>query len=380
MSEKDYYSKQIITYLGNKRKFISKIDEVVKRIKKDLGLEKVNIGEGFSGSGVVSRLFKNRVNGGNFLVNDISNYSKILNECYLTNIEEFSKDELVYLNNTLETMKKYVKINNTYEPFISKYWAPKNDDNILPGERVYFSHKNAVMIDKIMYFIKNNVGEEYQKFFIGPLIVQASTNNNTNGQFSAYFKDEKKEKGKFGGKNSIDLQRILKPIEPMLPILTNGKANVRITQNDANEWIKNAGELDIVYYDPPYNKHPYNIYYFLLDIISNWDTNIKIPDTYRGQPKNWIKSNYCSLKKAKETFEDLIENTKSKFILISYNSKGIIPLNEMDKILNKKGKVEKIPFEHNTYNRYVGIAKKKREKKEEKIKEFIWLVDCRKEN
>ena len=34
MSEQDYYSKQIITYLGNKRKFISKIDEVIKRIKK----------------------------------------------------------------------------------------------------------------------------------------------------------------------------------------------------------------------------------------------------------------------------------------------------------------------------------------------------------
>ena len=50
----------------------------------------------------------------------------------------------------------------------------------------------------------------------------------------------------------------------------------------------------------------------------------------------------------------------------------------MDEILREKGKVEKIPFEHNTYNRYVGIAKKKREKKEEKIKEFIWLVDCRK--
>ena len=115
----------------------------------------------------------------------------------------------------------------------------------------------------------------------------------------------------------------------------------------------------------------------MLDIISNWNTSIKIPETYRGQPKNWIKSSYCSLKKAKETFEDLIENTKSKFIMISYNSKGIIPLEEMDEILRKKGKVEKIPFVHNTYNRYVGIAKKKREKKEEKIQEFIWLVDCR---
>ena len=378
MSEEQYYTTQIITYLGNKRKFISKIDNVITRIKKDLGVEKLNIGEGFSGSGVVSRLFKNRAKGGKFYVNDISSYSKILNECYLTDIDELSKDELCYLQDLLQTMKKYVKIENSYVPFISKYWAPNDDNNILPGERVYFSQKNAVMIDKIMYYIKNNIGEEYQKFFIAPLIVQASTNNNTNGQFSAYFKDENKEKGKFGGKNSIDLQRILRPIEPMLPILTNGKANVKISQKDANDWIRTTGELDLVYYDPPYNKHPYNIYYFLLDIISNWNTNIEIPDTYRGQPKNWIKSSYCSLKKARETFEDLIENTNSKFIMISYNSKGIIPLDEMDEILSKKGKVEKIPFVHNTYNRYVGIAKKKREKKEEKIKEFIWLVDCRK--
>ena len=377
MSEKDYYSKQIITYLGSKRKFINKIDEIIKVLKKELGLEKLNIGEGFSGSGVVSRLFKNRANGGKFYVNDISSYSKILNECYLTDLDKLTKDELAYLQTILTTMKNYVKIENTYEPFISKYWAPKDDDNILPSERVYFSHKNAVMIDKMMYFIKNNIGKEYQKFFIGPLIVQASINNNTNGQFSAYFKDEKKEKGKFGGKKSVDLQRILRPIEPLLPILTNGKADVKISQLDANEWIKITGNLDLVYYDPPYNKHPYNIYYFLLDIISNWNTKLEIPETYRGQPKNWLKSSYCSLKKAKQTFEDLISNTKSKFIMISYNSKGIIPLDEMDEILQKKGKVEKIPIQHNTYNRYIGIAKKKREKKEEKISEFIWLVDCR---
>ena len=46
-----------------------------------------------------------------------------------------------------------------------------DDNNIMPDERVYFTRENAVMIDKMMYFIKNNIGEEYQKFFIGPLIV-----------------------------------------------------------------------------------------------------------------------------------------------------------------------------------------------------------------
>ena len=60
MSEQEYYSKQIITYLGNKRKFINKIDEVIKRVKNELNQKTINIGEGFSGSGVVSRLFKNR--------------------------------------------------------------------------------------------------------------------------------------------------------------------------------------------------------------------------------------------------------------------------------------------------------------------------------
>ena len=72
MSEDEYYTTQIITYLGNKRKFISKIDNVISRIKIDLGVEKLNIGEGFSGSGVVSRKFKNRTKGGSFYVNDIS--------------------------------------------------------------------------------------------------------------------------------------------------------------------------------------------------------------------------------------------------------------------------------------------------------------------
>ena len=201
--------------------------------------------------------------------------------------------------------------------------------------------------------------------------------NNTNGQFSAYYKNAEKTKGMYGGKNNIDIKRICGEITPKLPILSNKKANVIVSQQDANIWVKNIPEVDLVYYDPPYNKHPYNIYYFLLDIINNWDVNQDIPDTYRGQPKNWEKSLYCSYTKAIKVFEQLIMDTKSKFILISYNSKGIIGIEDMDKILSKKGKVYKIPVEHKVYNKLIGIAAKKRQKKNEKINEFLWLVDTR---
>ena len=164
-----------------------------------------------------------------------------------------------------------------------------------------------------------------------------------------------------------------------MPVLTSHKANVNISQQDTNKWVKTIPKVDLVYYDPPYNKHPYNIYYFLLDIINNWDTTIDVPDTYRGQPKNWIKSNYCSLKNAKSTFQELIKNTKAKFILISYNNRGIISVDDMRAILEQYStKLYTIPIEHKDYNKFIGIAAKKRNTQKNKIEEFLWLMDCRK--
>ena len=115
-------------------------------------------------------------------------------------------------------------------------------------------------------------------------------------------------------------------------------------------WIREIPKVDLVYYDPPYNKHPYSIYYFLLDIVNDWDLSIEIPETYRGQPKNWYKSPYNSFKKAQTEFEELIKNTKANFILISYNNGGIIPLEDLNTILSKYGKVTRIPVDHKTYN------------------------------
>ncbi len=375
-TEEDFFKKQILTYMGNKRKYLNKIDEIITLVKKELEQSNIKIGEGFSGSGIVSRLFKNRC-GDFFYVNDISGYSKTLNECYLTSTQNLSTDDIETLIQHIKEMRSFIENSENPKPFIAKNWAPKDDDNIQANERVYFTSENGKIIDQMLYYIHNNVEDEYKSFLLAPLIVQCSMHNNTNGQFSAYYKDENKEKGMFGGKKEIDLNRIKKKIRPLMPILTHHKANIVISQNDVLKWLDNIPEVDLMYYDPPYNKHPYNIYYFLLDIINNYDTTIEIPDTYRGQPKNWIKSNYCSLKKAKSEFETLIHKTKAKFILVSYNNKGIIPIKDLDEILMKKGTLYKIPFENGAFNKYLGIAAKKRKKENTKLEEFLWLVDCR---
>ena len=59
-TEEKYFTKQIPTYMGNKRKYLAKIDEIISLVRKELSKDNISIGEGFSGSGIVSRLFKNR--------------------------------------------------------------------------------------------------------------------------------------------------------------------------------------------------------------------------------------------------------------------------------------------------------------------------------
>ena len=71
---------------------------------------------------------------------------------------------------------------------------------------------------------------------------------------------------------------------------------------------------------------------------------------------------------------DINNENKARYILISYNSGGIIPINVMDAMLAKYGTVTKIPVEHKTYNRLKGISEYKRTTQKEAIKEFFWLL------
>jgi adenine-specific DNA-methyltransferase len=368
-----YLKTQIMTYMGNKRKFLPAIEKIIIDIEQELQ-RKLNIGEGFSGTGIVSRLFNLRAQ--NLFVNDIAGYSQTLNKCYLATVDKFHYNKIKTLIKQINTLVNKGK-NVSYTPWISKHWSPQDDENIKEDERVYFTAENGKRIDMYRYLI-NQLPEEIRPFLLAPLLVECSMHNNTNGQFSAYYKDENKKIGKYGGKNSIDVKRITKKIELKMPVLVNTPCKTFINKEDTNTWAKRLPELDLVYYDPPYNKHPYCIYYFLLDIINNWDTNEKIPQTNRGQPKNWLKSKYNSFTHAKEEFEELIKNTNSKFIMISYNNGGIIPLDEMDSMLKKYGTLMKIPINHKIYNRLRGIASYKREGEDEGVKEFIWLLDTRK--
>lgn len=366
MSDDPYMKTQIITYMGNKRKIIKHIDDAIAIVKKELGVQEISAGDGFSGSGIVSRLLKKHSH--SLYANDISGYSETLNKCYLASPNEELQEEI---KKQIQQANIIAEEKNHGRSWISRHWAPKSD-KIEPGERAYYTHENGLRIDVVRNYI-DTLPERIKPFILAPLLVASSINTNTNGQFSSYFKDEQGI-GSFGGKKKACLSRITKPIKIQTPIFCHKDCDVNVTKMDTNKWVTELPELDLVYYDPPYNKHAYSVYYFMLDVINNWDLYADIPDTNRGQPKKWIKSPYNSFTKAKQALLQLISNTKSKYILLSYNSCGIIPINELDVSLQQFGHVRKIPIEHKTYNRLKGMVDYKRKEEKEKNEEFLWLI------
>ena len=354
----DWERDHIITYMGNKRKIIPHIERIILDIKSKIGKDYISIGEGFSGSGVVSRMFKKHAC--KLYVNDNAGYSKTLNTCYLANptieTQTSIKEHIVRANKAVNENK------SDGDMYIQGNWTPKKEI-ITKDDRVYFTKENGRRIDSYRAYI-NNMPEIMQPFLLAPLLVESSKHNNCSGNFAAYYK--KDGIGCFGGKNGIDVKRITQNIELIEPQFLVNDCEVFIAKEDVIEWTNKIPRLDVVYYDPPYNKHPYHIYYFMLDIINKWDVAMKIPNTFRGQPKQWTQSAYNSYTKANHEFEEVIKHTNARFIIVSYNNEGIINETDMKALLGKYGVVTETNINHNIYNRMRGIAKYK--KKTDEVK------------
>ena len=335
-----YLSEQLISYLGNKRSLLGAIDSVVSGIKADLGAEKIAFADAFSGSGVVARFAKKHAN--LVLANDLEKYSFVINSCYLANL---TPD----LNENLQKFHAEILANFTpQESFISELYAPKDDENIKQGERVFYSRKNALILGGLRSAI-SQIPAEFQHFFIAPLLSEASIHSNTGGVFKGFYKD-KNGVGKFGGSGENALSRILGEISLPMPIFSNFTSDFAVFQNDALEFAKLAPSVDIAYFDPPYNQHPYGSNYFMLNLIADFKApNLAEISEISGIPNGWNRSNFNKKARASDEFFTLLSDFQAKYLIISFNSEGFISESEFLKNLAKIGKVEKIEIKYPAY-------------------------------
>lgn len=332
-----YLNEQLITYIGNKRSLLPMIEQGLFEIEKEQKI--TSIIDLFSGSGAVSRLFKSK--GYSTISNDLEDYAKIINECYLSNPEEFRVEEWTEIKDQIE---KYPLVE---DGIISSLYAPKDTQNIKLGERVFYTKENAVRIDTYRKAINDICPNEYRKFFLAPLLSEASIHTNTSGVFKGFYKDKNTGIGKFGGTNGNALDRIMGDIKLNRPILCDKSTFYTIYQADANALSRNIS-ADVAYLDPPYNQHPYGSNYFMLNVILKNELPTKISQV-SGIVSDWNRSDYNKKPKIHKALEDIIKNLNVKYILLSYNSEGFLTYDEIIQMLSNYGEVSVFSSQYNTF-------------------------------
>lgn len=329
----DYLKDQIITYIGNKRKILPFIERSLNQI----GLKDYTFLDLFSGSGIVSRLAK--VHGAKKIIaNDLEYYSSILNSVFLRNKEGDKKN--------FEAAKKYLLSKPLFEGWVSKNYAPKDDNNIQKGERCFYTRENALLIDSYSQMIFNNgvyfdwlayamVSSETAYLLLASLIYEASVHTNTSGVFKGFYKN-KQGIGQFGGEGKNALQRICGKIDPQFPVFCPNETENVIISSDAADVAKEVKDVDITYIDPPYNQHPYGSNYFMLNAIAKNKCPNEISKV-SGIPKDWNRSIYNKRVEGVMQLLKDIENVDSKYVLLSYSSEAYLPIKDMVAELAKIG-------------------------------------------
>lgn len=339
----DFLTTQIITYLGNKRSLIKKIESEIEAILSELKTDKAVCADFFSGSGIVARMMKRHSS--NLIVNDLERYSALINSCYLINKKDYPQELCEKIRRNLVEKASKIKIPG----IIAENYAPKDDDNIQRGERVFYTRENALLIDTYRKLIDEDVADEnLKKFFLAPLITEASIHVNTSGVFKGFYKDKNSGIGCFGAAGRNALTRILGRVDLKEPVFSNFESGLQIFQKDAVALSGELKNVDIAYLDPPYNQHPYGSNYFMLNLIIKNKLDVAISKV-SGITQDWNHSAFNEPYSALHSMESIVANLDAKFIIISYNSEGFISFDQMTSMLKKYGTLKTVEIKYNTF-------------------------------
>lgn len=299
-------------YLGNKYSVLNLIEHI---IKNEIS-EYKSICDIFAGTGTVGNYFNSKN------VEVVSN--DLLYSNYIT-LNAFLSDEH-YDENKIEELLEYFNQDiYAYDNYFSKHFGDK-----------YYSIENSRKIGAIReeieeLFAQKKLTFKEKSILITSLIYAMDKIANTVGHYDAYIKKEIKQ-------SSLKLKKLN----------TDNETNFsnKIYNKDANKLIEKI-EGDILYIDPPYNSRQYCDTYHLLENIALWQKP-ELSGVAKKFDRSNLKSSY-SYKNATFAFADLINKSKFKYILFSYNNMGDkgnsrsnarISDDAIMDILSQKGKVK----------------------------------------
>jgi adenine-specific DNA-methyltransferase len=326
-------------YIGNKENIINKIYNILL----DNNVEGEKFFDFFSGTTNVARFYKDL--GYTVESSDVMYMSYCLQKAYIENNEEplFKKiiqtlpqQSMGYklFASPLDTVVNYLNQIPDVKGFIYNNYTPEGTKE-LEQPRMYFSNENGLRIDAIRQQIETWNKEELLSdteyyILLTCLIETVSFYANVAGVYAAFHKKWD--------------PRAIKRLElRTIKIHNNKKINKVYNSNslDLLEFI----DTDILYLDPPYNERQYLPNYHLVETIAKYD-NPKIKGVTGMREYENKRSTFCNAKTALRDLETIIKTAKYKYLIMSYNSEGIMPQEEIINMMSKYGTVKLEQFQY----------------------------------
>lgn len=340
-------------YIGNKENILDTIYSILEKNK----IKGESFFDFFAGTTNVSRFFKTK--GYKVFSSDILYLSYCLQKAYIENNEEPSFSSLIPLLPALpyselfsSPLNKVVGFLNTLEPikgFIYENYTPGGTCE-LERPRTYFLDENGGRIDAIRVKIeewKSNGLLTDSEYFIllACLIETVGFYSNIAGVYAAFQKHWD--------------PRALKPLTLKTIELVSNSQDNKVFCADSMELINNI-DIDILYLDPPYNERQYAPNYHILETIAKYD-NPSVRGVTGMRDYSNQKSRFCRANTALEDLDKIASTAKFKYLVLSYNSEGIMPQEKIIETLQKYGQVKLEQFEYARFkSNNNGLAKTKK--------------------
>ena len=325
-------------YIGNKENILDKIYSILT----ENGVEGDSFFDFFSGTISVARYYKKL--GYRVFSSDFLYLSFCLQKAYIENNREPLFGRLLptllsvrcasFFASPLEQVVAYLNTISPVKGFIYKNYTPEGTA-ALDRPRMYFSSENGKVIDAIRiqiekWKIEDLITDSEYYILLACLIETVSFYANVAGVYAAFQKKWD--------------PRAVKPLT-LRPI--------EIIENDRDNKVYNANSLDLVpdidvdilYVDPPYNGRQYLPNYHLLETIAKYDAP-SIHGVTGMRDYESKKSSFCNAKTALQGIDYIASSAKYKYLVLSYNSEGIMGKADIMSTLSKYGTVKLEEFEY----------------------------------
>ena len=223
----------------------------------------------------------------------------------------------------------------------------------------YFTRDNCMRIDAIRpqvdrLLVTGQISHAERSTLLASLLLACDRAANTAGQYDAYLK-HLGSKSFLGERHLVDA-RVYEPLRlTALKMVHAPCANV-IT----GDLLKIAPNIDaeVAYLDPPYTTRQYIDNYHVLENIARWQKPELTGKTLKF-PRQDLKSPFSMRRAAASAIASALDSVRSRWIALSYNSEGIVPLADLMELSRCQGPARVLRHMYPVFGRGAGVARQR---------------------